>query len=324
MISNFMKPVLVFASILFLFVSCDSNSRLTAEIEKTPVDLEIVRFDKIFGEAGKADLPGLKENYPLFFPERFADSVWEQRLTDSLQLELNREVLSVFPSEEKLEDDLHSLFQHIKYYHPQFKEPKVYTTTSDVDYKTKVLVADSLLIIELDTYLGSDHYFYDAISKYITKNMRPSMITSDVATAFSRSFVQIPRQRHLLAQMVYFGKVLYLKDLWLPEVSDANKIGYTEAELQWARENEIFIWSYFIERELLYSTDTKLPSRFINPAPFSKFKLELDNESPGMIGRYIGWMIVRSYMENNDTSLEQLMAMPPEDLFNNSKYKPKR
>lgn len=319
-----MKQLLLLISLVFICLSCDSNSRLTTEIEKIPVDVEIVRFDKIFGAATASDLPALKKKYPLFFPERYADSVWEQRLTDTLQLGLNTEVLSVFPSEEDLEDNLYSLFQHIKYYYPRFREPKVYTTTSDVDYRTKVLLADSLLIIELDTYLGADHFYYDGISNYITKNMRPEMITSDVATAFSRSFIEVPRKRDLLAQMVYFGKQLYLKDLWLPEVSDADKIGYTSEELQWADENEIFIWSYFVERELLYSTDTKLSSRFINPAPFSKFKLELDNESPGMIGRYIGWQMVRSYMEHNDTSLDQLMAMPSDELFNNSKYKPKR
>ncbi|RLD29849.1 MAG: gliding motility lipoprotein GldB, partial [Bacteroidetes bacterium] len=199
-----------------------------------------------------------------------------------------------------------------------------YTATSDIDYKNKVLVADSILILELDTYLGSDHPFYGGISKYITKNMKPSMVATDVAAAYSRTFIEVPKQRMLLAQMIFFGKELYLKDLWLPSATDAEKIGYTEAEWRWAQENEEYIWRFLIEKELLYSTDARLPSRFINPAPFSKFNLEIDNESPGMIGRYVGWKIVRAYMKNNDVNLQQLMRQHPEDLFKNSKYKPKK
>jgi hypothetical protein len=30
---------------------------------------------------------------------------------------------------------------------------------------------------------------------------------------------------------------------------------------------------------------------------FSKFYLEIDNESPGQVGGWIGWQIVRSYMK---------------------------
>jgi gliding motility-associated lipoprotein GldB len=319
-----MKNFLLITIVLSGLLSCNSNSEVEKEIEKISVDVELIRFDMIFGKATIKDLPDLKRQFPLFFPERFADSIWEQRVTDTLQQQLNEAVLEVFPSEEKLEDELFSLFQHIKYYFPNFIIPKVYTATSDIDYKNKVLVADSILILELDTYLGSDHPFYGGISKYITKNMKPSMVATDVAAAYSRTFIEVPKQRMLLAQMIFFGKELYLKDLWLPSATDAEKIGYTEAEWRWAQENEEYIWRFLIEKELLYSTDARLPSRFINPAPFSKFNLEIDNESPGMIGRYVGWKIVRAYMKNNDVNLQQLMRQHPEDLFKNSKYKPKK
>ena len=76
---------------------------------------------------------------------------------------------------------------------------------------------------------------------------------------------------------------------------------------------------------MLYKTEFEWVQRFLEPAPFSKFYLQLDNESPGRIGRWIGWQIVRSYMEQNpETSLEELLKMPAQRLFNLSKYKPKR
>jgi uncharacterized protein YjaZ len=78
-----------------------------------------------------------------------------------------------------------------------------------------------------------------------------------------------------------------------------------------------------VENEYLYSTETRLNQRFLDPAPFSKFGLELDNESPGRLGRYIGWQIVRSFMENNEINLKQLLTMPEEEIFKKSNYKPR-
>ena len=102
------------------------------------------------------------------------------------------------------------------------------------------------------------------------------------------------------------------------------KIGYTEEQLAWARDNESEMWRYFVEKEILFSTSTKLPAQFINPAPFSKFYLEIDNDSPGMVGRFLGWQIVKSYMNNSESSVQQLMSKNAEVLFNESKYKPSK
>jgi gliding motility-associated lipoprotein GldB len=312
--------LLLFASVLLM--GCTSKSNIENKIDAIDVTVTIIRFDKEFAAANPSDLASLKAKYPYFFPKQFHDSIWTQRMTDTLQQQLDNAVVAAFPSEEKLEDELHSIFQHIKFYFPEFKSPTVVTTTSDVDYRNKVILADSLLILALDNYLGSDHQFYSGIKKYISQNLKESQIAPDVVAAYAQQLIAKPRKRTLLAQMVYFGKELYLKDLWLPEVSDAEKIGYSEAQLQWANDNEIEMWRYFVEKELLFSTSSKLPTQFINPAPFSKFYLDIDNESPGMVGRYLGWQIVRSYMNNNELSVQQLMIKDTEDLFNESKYKP--
>ena len=303
-------------------LNCNTKGSIEKEIEGIPMEVDIVRFDKEFAEATPSNLSVLKAKYPFFFPTQFHDSIWVQKMTDTLQQQLNTEVVKKFPSEEILEDELRSIFQHIKYYFPQFKSPMVVTTTSDVDYQNKIILSDSLLIIAVDNYLGSEHPFYGGIKKYIAQNLKESQLGPDISTAYAQQLIVKPRQRTLLAQMIFFGKELYLKDLWLPDSTDAEKIGYTEAQLAWARENESEMWRYFVEKEILYSTSVKLPAQFINPAPFSKFYLEIDNESPGMTGRFIGWQIVRSYMKNSETSVPQLMIKNNEELFKESKYKP--
>ena len=44
---------------------------------------------------------------------------------------------------------------------------------------------------------------------------------------------------------------------------------------------------------------TELKKRFIEIAPFTKFGMKFDNQGPGRIGQWLGWQIVKSYMQNN-------------------------
>ncbi|HBY66810.1 MAG TPA: gliding motility lipoprotein GldB [Flavobacteriaceae bacterium] len=319
---KFYALLLVF--VVAFFTACDSKSKKEKEIEAIPMDVDLVRFDKEFAAASVQDIPKLKKEYPQFFPKQFADSVWVSRIQDTLQQQLDAEVAKQFPDNSEIEDQLIPLFQHIQYYFPEFKPPTIFTVTSDVDYNNKVIATDTMLIVALDTYLGSDHRFYEGIQKYISKDLKPAQLAPNVASVYARQLISKPQKRDLLAQMIFFGKELYLKDLWLPNTPDSEKIGYTEAELKWAEENEEYMWRYFVEKELLYSTNPKLPARFINKAPFSKFYLEIDNQSPGMVGRYLGWQIVRAYMKNNSVDLKKMLQEKPETIFNNSKYKPKK
>jgi gliding motility-associated lipoprotein GldB len=310
--------------ILLIIVSCNQKGSIEKEIEKISVEMEIIRFDTIFGHAEAGDLPELKRSYPYLFPEQYHDSIWILKMKDTLQQQLNDEVLKAFPNNNELEDQLYPLFQHIRYYFPAFEPPVILTLTSEVDYRNKVLLNDDLLLISLDTYLGKDHRFYTGIANYIAKNMEQSQIRHDVASLYAERYIAKSVDRTFLATMIHYGKQLYLKDLWLPSSSDDQKLGYTIEEFNWILENEMEIWRYFIENELLYSTDPKLLNRFIYPAPFSKFYLEIDNDSPGSIGKYIGWQIVRSYMERNAVSIQQLMMMEANEIFKKSKYKPKK
>jgi len=172
-------------------------------------------------------------------------------------------------------------------------------------------------------YLGKDHKFYE-FPEYIKQNFQENQMLPDIVSSFSKNKIVPPTDNTLLSQMIYAGKELYIKDLLLPEYSDADKMGYKPEQIKWCQENEGYMWRYFIEKKMLYDTDQKLIPRFINPAPFSKFYLEIDNESPGRVGSWIGWQIVRSFMENNEVSLQQLLLIDNKELFEKSKYKPKK
>ncbi|MEM7381447.1 MAG: gliding motility lipoprotein GldB [Bacteroidota bacterium] len=307
---------------LVVFSACGDEDKAAAEIATIELDLEVHRFDQEFSRADQDEFSKLKAGYPYLVPG--PDSVWLAKMEDTLHLQLFRESEKVFEDFQEQKDLLTSFFKHSKYYFPQSTTPKVITLINNVDYEARIILADTLLLIGLDNYLGSDHQFYRGIDRYIASGMDKQYLTSDLASAFAKSVVRYPSDRSFLARMIYYGKELYLKDKLLPGSTEAQRIGYSPEQFDWARENEEQIWRYFIEKELLYSTDLKLGPRFLDPAPFSKFRLELDNESPGRLGRYMGWQIVRAFADKNDLELTQILALPEEEIFKRSNYKPKK
>ena len=318
-----MKQFTVLLLILAFFTSCNDDSKVDPEILNIDIRVNIERFDQIFANTNVSDLPEIKAAYPFLFSNRYEDSYWVEKMNDSLQQVLQQEAKIVFQDVSVEEKEIGLLFKHLKYHYPAFKTPRVISATSSVDYRNKVFVTDTIVLISIDTYFGSEHKFYEGMQAYIKANLKPEQLVGDLATKYAEQHIYQPNRKTLLDEMVYYGKALYFKDIMIPFKTNAHKIGYTAAQYDWATVNEESIWRYFIERELLYSTDAKLPNQFINPAPFSKFYLEeIDADSPGRIGRYIGWEIVKAYMENNEVTLDELLKTDAETIFNASKYKP--
>ena len=315
----------IFFCLLAVAVSCKTENALEAEISKINTDIKIERFDKLFAKITSEGLPDLKTAYPFMFPVKYTDSFWLAKRADTLQIQLFNEVDKTFLDFNNTEIEIESLFNHLKYYFPEFNPPRIITTTNDVDYRNRVIVTDTIAVIALDSYLGSEHEFYGGIANYLKANFNKEQIVVSLANQYAEKYIYHPVRKTLLDEMIYHGKLLYFKDKMIPFKTEAERIGYSEEQLKWAIANESYIWRFFVGRELLFSTDTKLPRRFINPAPFTKFYLEeIDADSPGRLGQYIGWQIVKAYMNQNDVPLKEMLIKSTEDIFNNSKFKPRK
>ncbi|MBT8206623.1 MAG: gliding motility lipoprotein GldB [Eudoraea sp.] len=310
--------------LVILIWSCKEEANIHSEIAGIQLELEVNRFDQEFAAVSAENLDVLKNKYPYLFPVQYPDSVWLLKMQDTLQQALHQEIDLAFGDFNTQKEALELLYRHVNYYFPKQQLPRVVTVSSDVDYNNRVILTDTLLLIGLDNYLGKDHRFYSGIERYIAAGLDKKYLESDVASAFAKKVIPPPADRNFLSQMIYYGKELYLKDLLLPLQADEDKIGYTKEELNWAEANEEQIWRYFVEKELLYSTDRGLGPRFLDPAPFSKFRLVLDNESPGKIGRYMGWQIVKAYAQKNNVPLKSLLNTPSKTIFQEANYKPKK
>ena len=74
---------------------------------------------------------------------------------------------------------------------------------------------------------------------------------------------------------------------------------------------------------LVYSKDPKVAKQLLGEGPFSIY---FGNEIPGNVGLYLGYQIVKSWMEQqseqDQANLKALLQMSAEKIFAESKYKP--
>lgn len=314
---------LLILAIVLLSVSCKKEIAKDIDVSAIDVTVSVNRFEQKFYEADEKKLPALKNEFPYLFPVQ-NDSIWLNKIKDKEERELYNKSQAIFGDFEYEKAQIDDLFKHVKYYHPSFKSPKIITLITNLDYQNKIVYADSLLFVSLDMYLGKNSEVYQDFPAYLSRNFDKSQLVVDMASAISERYFTADKSRQFLDMVIGAGKKMYMIDRYLPSVSDAQKIGYSETEYVWAMANESQIWKYFIENKVLYSTDPKLVDRFMAVAPFSKFYIDIDKESPGRIGVWLGWQIVRSYMNNNEVSLQKLLQTDAEEIFNKSKYKPKK
>jgi gliding motility-associated lipoprotein GldB len=318
-----MKKYLLIA-VSLLIISCDKKSKVEKAVEEIPVEMKVTRFDEAFFEAKPTDLPKLKAEYPFFFDEGTPDNYWLEKMQNPDWRGLYNESQKKFKDFSSQKTEMEELFKHIKYYFPQVIQPHVYTLIAEVDPNSKAIYANDKLLIALELYLGKDNKYYQPFPEYQKVNFTERQMMPDIVQSFAYGVIPQP-DNTLLSQMIYHGKEMYLKDILIPEYTDAEKIGYTEDQIKFSQENEQYIWTRFVDEKMIFSSDAKLAGRFITVAPFSKFYLEIDNETPGRIGQWIGWQIVRSFAENNpEIAIKDLLKMDAKELFEKSKYKPKK
>ena len=319
-----MKYIVFFFSLVILS-SCSDNK--SVDVSDVKIDSELVRFDSLFYNVEDLDgLTSLKEAYPLMFPAETNDSVWMNKASSIEEQEVYKKSVTVFGDFNKQYAEIIDVFKHVKYYYPEFNSPDVFTILSDFDYQYPVLYTQERLFVSLDMYLGVNEEEYQMFPNYLVVNMVEERVKVNVADAISKNIVAIDKyDRTLLSQMIYNGKLLYLTQKLTPSSSDSLLIGYTQKEIDWCNNNESDIWAYMVKNKLIYSSDERLLQRFISVAPFTKFYLELDQQSPGRVGVWLGWQIVKSYMDNNDVSLNELMSnKDAKGIFKKSRYKPSK
>jgi hypothetical protein len=106
-----------------------------------------------------------------------------------------------------------------------------------------------------------------------------------------------------------------------PDQPDSLNWGFSQRGLDYFKEYEKSIWSFLVEKKLLFSTDRLTIDKFILDGPFTK---DFGRDSPSRAAVWIGYRIVRAYMQKNENAtLSELMGEKDYlKILNMSAYNP--
>lgn len=339
MITKEYYSVLIMALISILIMSC--VNRKDSDNTDDDFQVELVRFEQILFSTDiyiLADsVSQITNKYP-DFTALFASRIIEIGDTAS---PLFGENLSKFVTDQNIfsfsnrvnavfsDFDLkrRALSKGLKLYNGHFPEkeiPTVYTFISGLNQS--IVVADNILGISLDKYLGVDEVLYNSvyppIPEYLRRTMQPECVVPDALRAWVVTDIDFkPSQDNFLARMLNEARAVYITKQLLPEINDSLVWGFSKKELDFCVNNESEMWKYLIEQKLLFSTDNFRISKFVDPGPFTK---DFTTDSPARAAVWIGYRILEKYMSRNkNLTLSELAASNDfQYILNESRYNP--
>lgn len=333
------KRFFLLISPLWLILSCTSDP-LDVDVSDISVDIEFERFDqKMFAGQSPQEMKEINaeliesggELYEFYVYDMLhSGSVYDDSIgtylyyfvKDSMMNIVVEDIDRTFGDFKEQEEEIVDLFKHFKYHLPNAALPKkIITYNSAFNYG--VVSTTDYIGIGLEMYLGYENRIIQKIGypQFMKKKMDKDYMLVDVAHSWIISnLMGEDKAETFLSSMIYYGKLRYVVDAMLPNQEDHFKIRYTQEEYDWALASEYDIWQFLIDMNWIYSTDPKVKLRYFEEAPTT-----VDMEgSPGRIGQFMGWQIVRAYMEKNpDVSVQELIDETNEGKILKA-YKPEK
>jgi hypothetical protein len=336
-----MKKVVIAFLLVAGLASCNDEKK-AADVSHIKVDLPVSRFENDFFSLNldnlSASLDTLYRKDPAFLGNYLSiimafestDTAYKYIpvfIKDSLYSKVYRDARIKFASIDKQVAEIKRGLQLVKYYFPQYKIPAgVVTFIGPIDGYVTTITGDNRFAIGLQSYMGKDYpvyqtaYLRSIYPEYKSRKFEPGYIPVNcMMSVVNELYPAQSAGKPLVEQMVEAGKRIYLLNHFLPELDDTLITGYTKAQLDAAYKNESTIWSHLVTANLLYTSDPSMVRDYMNEAPFTA---DLGPGSPPFAGQFIGWQIVKKWMDKTNKTLEELLKTPAKQVFEEAKYKP--
>ena len=241
---------------------------------------------------------------------------------------------SIYDSSEKIysdftpyENEIKEAFTLFAFYFPSYTLPhQIITYIGPIDGYGDILTSDAF-VVGLHHHLGRESVFYsssifqETYPSYITKRFEPDYIVINcIKTIIEDLYPVNSAEASLISQMIEEGKRIYLLEQILPNKEKYQLLAYTEKQFQACVEHEPQIWDLFIQNNLLQTVDKNIIKNYVGEGPTTQ---ELGKDSPGNIGAFVGWQIVKKFMEKSTSvSLDKLMKTDNDYILQKAKYKP--
>jgi hypothetical protein len=351
--SHIVFPIFILMSSTFFLTNCGNEKKSKVDesiIESIDPKIELLRFDQdLFNAANSEEVLALEKKYPDFYPvymyqimagiTGMADVKAEEAASNIIKnfttvtdfgIWLKNRADTVFPTLDPFKKDLTNAMKHYRYHFPKDTIPRFITFLSPLVVNFPVVEGKNQIGIGLDMYLGNDFKVYhsynlaDQFPNYRIRKMRKEYMLRDLLTAMSEKKIKTAMSsKRLIDEMIHEGKILYMVDALIPETDDSIKMGYTSEQMEWAEENESQIWAALVDSKALYTTEPDEIRDYISDGPFTTAKGFGAGTAP-RTGAYIGWQIIKKYMElNPEMSIEKMLLLNDSDLImTKARYKP--
>lgn len=328
-----MKQLLIFFLIVFSLFSCNPECEYAVDLKNVNANVKISRLEKeLFNISKPEDIQKFIRMHPRVVSEYigFAGKDTQTLVQDLFHFYTNKELKEFYRNGEKinsgfpdLEASIQNFYNHVKYYYPAYQIPEVNTMVTGF-FNTDYFLDEKTAVISMDYFYGKKSAHRPDEFQYMLERREPEFIVPGLALRVAlEHFVQRSEDdERLLADMITWGKIHYFMERMMPCAPDSTIIMYSSDQLEEVQKNADLIWAHFIENKLFYELKPDIKRRYVEESPKVS---AIGEKCPGRIGRYLGWQIVKTYMEKfPEVTLQQLMEEKDAvKIFTLSKYKPK-
>ena len=311
---SFLLPL--FLSFFVLLNTSCSDERLDIDVSQIEVELEFDRLDRKLINTAPEKMPKAHIDFANEYGELYQNFVevmlregpvyskktgigMQEFISNTEIKDVFQEINSVFPETTFKKNEFENAFKHYKHYFPNDTVPEIIGYYSN--FNARALSFNSTLAIGLDMYLGSENRLVTRIPnqnlpQYFKNKMSADYLVSDAMKIYLHNKYLASIGNDFLSQILSLGKIMYLLDACMPNEDNWKKMGYSQSENIWCEENEDQIWAYIINEKLLFSVNQESIANFTNVGPNTK---GLPQEAPSRVGIWIGWQMIKDYMDEN-------------------------
>lgn len=335
----------VFILLTVLLIGSCKDSQHVKDLSSIDIAMTTTHFEQaLFACRSVTDIAQLEEKYPDFYDMYTNDIVaanvqGPESTSQDVAVELYKYIShpdmdslysitqAKYANFEPYMDDLEMASKYIKYYFPADHIDQVTTFISTFQYGAVYNQANHSFGVGLDMYLGKNFEVYGMLNPqnfpmYRVKKFESYRIVPNCIQTYADYKVPKYTSSKFIEEAVAEGKKLYLLDLLMPEYHDSLKINYHAGQIEYCEAQEKNMWTYLIEEEVLFSSDKNEYQRnYFNEGPFTA---PFGNDSPPRTGAWIGWQIVRKYMNTNpEVTIDDLLKDEDHQaIFQKSGYRP--
>ena len=317
----------LFILILAFLFSCNRN-KYNVNIENISLPLEFINLDSILytthgGALLKKKNEFLKKDADLFnytieycyHIKTSSDTAFQNGISlffqDKYIQRLEKVIANKFPPKARKEKELSDGFKRLKYHFPKGNLPLRIAYINSL-FTASANSSDQYIAIGLDRYLGKDEKVIKELPsnqfyQWIKEGMDKQYLSRDVILSWLMAHYIGETSENFASEMIRWGKLLFITHACLPELEEPIIVRYSKKDYTWAINSEGPFWKYLVKEELLFNTREETKQNLLHEGPSSA---GLPQESADRMGQFLGYQMVKQYMDKEDISLENLIKIP--------------